>query len=317
MKKCPVCGTGKARRLCARHGGVEVCSVCCASIRDADCGDCVHLGAAQQYQATQHQQATRRGPAAPSGGLPEGEYIIELNPGVEEAVDGALALLERGKTKQAREILTRLERKYPRNHHVCFGMGMLQVMRNEFVQSIEWFDKAIAIFPYMIEAHFNQAVAYKELVDIPNCIRAFRKVVELGDRDDLDVRKAQSILNGLEASLHAQEGIGLDTFLASSKLFEEAFDFMTRREWQQAADGFRKVIAIHDRNVPSHGNLGLCYAQLGHKAKALAELDRALELDPRYQPARTNRSAVLTMKEGESMEPRVAKMVEFRSGETL
>jgi tetratricopeptide (TPR) repeat protein len=291
--------------------------VCCASIRNADCGDCVHYDAAQQYQAAQLQQATRRGLAARSGGLPEGEFIIELNPDVEEAVDGALALAERGKTKQAREILTRLQREYPRNHHVCFGMGILHVMRNEFVQSIEWFDKAIAIFPYMIEAHFNKAVAYKELLDIPNCISAFRKVIELGDRDDLDVRKAQSILDGIEATLRAKEGISVDTFLASGELFEQAFDFMQRREWQQARDGFLKVLAIHERNVPSHGNLGLCYAQLGHKAKALAELDRALELDPGYKPARTNRSAVLTMKEGQSMEPLVAKFVEFRSGEPL
>ena len=291
--------------------------MCCASIRDADCGDCVHFDAAKQYQAAQLQQATRRSLTVRSGGLPEGEFIFELNPDVEEEVDGALALVERGKTKQAREILTRLEREYPQNHHVCFGMGILHVMRNEFVQSIEWFDQAIAIFPYMIEAHFNKAVAYKELLDIPNCVRAFRKVVEIGDRDDLDVRKAQSILDGIEATLRAKEGISVDTFLASVELFEQAFDFMQRREWQQALDGFLKVLAIHERNVPSHGNLGLCYAQLGHKAKALAELDRALELDPGYKPARTNRSAVLTMKEGESLEPRVAKIVEFRNGETL
>ncbi|MCX6875620.1 MAG: tetratricopeptide repeat protein [Verrucomicrobia bacterium] len=311
MKKCPVCGNGKARRRCARHGDVEVCSQCCAAIRDADCGDCIHHAAARQHQATRSNRAVR------SGVLPEGKFLIEINPAAEEAVDGALALAERGETKQAREILTRLQREYPRNHHVCFGMGILHVTQKELPQAIEWFDQAIAIFPYMIEAHFNKAVVYKDLMDIPNCVRAFRKVVELGARGDSEVNTAQSFLDGITASLRAQEGISLDTFLASSEVFQQAFDCMQRNEWQQALDGFLKVIAMNDRNVASHGNLGLCYAQLGYQAKALAELDRALELDPWYKPARINRKAAMTMTEGRPLDPKTVNLVEFNRGEQV
>lgn len=296
---------------------MEVCSQCCANIRDPDCGDCVHYDAARQHQSAREFLATRSSPAARSGALPEDGFIIELNPEVEEAVNGALALAERGKTKQAREILTRLQREHPRSHHVCFGMGTLHVMRQEPAPAMEWFDKAIAIHPYMTEAHFNKAVLYQGLMDVPNCIRAFRKVVESGDIDDPVVAKAHSMLNRLAATLLAQEGLSLDTFLDTSEIFQHAIDFMERAEWRQALDGFREVIALNDRSVASHGNLGLCYAQLGHKANALVELDRALELDPAYKPARINRNAVVTMKEGQPLDPKAVHLVEFNRGEIV
>jgi Flp pilus assembly protein TadD len=55
---------------------------------------------------------------------------------------------------------------------------------------------------------------------------------------------------------------------------------MERGEWGKAAALFKAVIRVKPQNVPSHGNLGLCHAQLGHKTDALAALDKALELDP-------------------------------------
>lgn len=44
--------------------------------------------------------------------------------------------------------------------------------------------------------------------------------------------------------------------------------------------------------------MGLCLARLGFKAQALAELDRALEIDPKYGLAVTNRVVVGSMEEG-------------------
>ena len=188
-------------------------------------------------------------------------------------------------------------------------MGTLHTAENDPPRAIEWFDKAIAIFPYMVEAHYNKAVAYKELLDLPNSIRAFREVVKVGSSDDPNVQSALSILDDFEAGIREQEGIDMETFLVSADNFQVAFDLMRWSKWQQACDGFRKVIAMNERNVASHGNLGLCYAQLGHKAKALAELDRALELDPGYNIARTNRKVVATMTEGKPLGPAAFRIV--------
>jgi tetratricopeptide (TPR) repeat protein len=162
----------------------------------------------------------------------------------------------------------------------------------------------------MIEAHYNKAVTYKDLMDMPSCIRAYRKVVELGEHDDPVANNAQSTIDNIEANVLKLEGVNLDTFLAANEVFQRAFDFMRRGKWQQAQEGFRKAIAINERNVASHGNLGLCYAQLGYKAKALEELDRALELDPAYKTARDNRKLVATMTEGSPLKPTAFRIIE-------
>ena len=57
--------------------------------------------------------------------------------------------------------------------------------------------------------------------------------------------------------------------------------------------------------------MGICYAQLGQKQEALAAFDRALELDPSYEPAIMNRAAVESLEEGQKLESSKMKSVEY------
>lgn len=50
---------------------------------------------------------------------------------------------------------------------------------------------------------------------------------------------------------------------------------------------------------------------LGQRAKALAFFDQALEIDPTYAPAMTNRAVVAELKEGEKMPDDHVKTVEY------
>lgn len=83
---------------------------------------------------------------------------------------------------------------------------VLHGLKNEYEQAIEWLDKALMIFPYMIEAQFNKAMAHQHLGELPNCIRAFWKVLELGGQDDSEVVHAQSMLAFIETGRRQQEG---------------------------------------------------------------------------------------------------------------
>jgi tetratricopeptide (TPR) repeat protein len=66
---------------------------------------------------------------------------------------------------------------------------------------------------------------------------------------------------------------------------------------------FRTVIEQNPSHVQSYGNLALALANLGQKAAALQCLDKALELDPSYAPARGNRLIVEQMTEGIPLGP--------------
>lgn len=80
-------------------------------------------------------------------------------------------------------------------------------------------------------------------------------------------------------------------------------DFITEMR-PDVDDKVNRVLEQNPNHVQSYGNLGLAYAQLGKKALALECLDKALALDPGYEPARFNRLNVVQMQEGESLTAR-------------
>ena len=191
---------------------------------------------------------------------------------------------------------------------VRYGMGTLHAIKGEHPEAIRYFDQAIAIYPYFVEAHFNKAVACEKQLDIAGAVRAFRKVVEVGDPNDSTVTQARSLIARLAAIIRQIDGVDLEAYLESQDAFDRAFALMEQGDWLRALTGFRASAAKNDRNAPTHGNLGLCLAKLGRKAEALAELDRAVKIDPRYEPAKFNRVAVDRMEEGRPMD-----FAEFKS----
>lgn len=298
---CPLCGKRKAQRRCISRNSAEICSLCCAELRNETCGDCSHYIVSQKYNAA------RRLPAA----LPDGHFIVELNPEVEAAIDSAMELADQGKTDAAWTAVTRLLRDHPRDHLVCYGMGVLHALKGEAKEAVKWFDKAISIFPYFVEAHYNKGAAYQEQFDIGNAIRSYRKVVEFGDPNDIPAKQAQSFLDTMAAAILQNNGVDLDSFVESQSEFKRAFTLMEQEDWSGALAGFRASAAKNERNASTHGNMGLCLAKLGRKAQSLAELERALEIDSRYEPARTNHLVIEDMVEGVPLKGAGFKHVEF------
>lgn len=199
---CPICGTRKANRRCKRRELAEICPLCCAGARDAECGGCAHYTAAQTYRAARSS----------SGALPDGHFITEINP---------------------------------------------------------------------------------------------------------EVKRAREFLANMAAAIGKDDGVDLDTYLESQDAFNHAFDLMEQGDWEEALAGFRAAAARNDRNAPTHGNIGLCLANLGRKAEALKELDRAMVIDPRYEPAKFNRVAVERMVEGKPMEVAGFERIEFSKQQVL
>ena len=279
-------------------------------MRNEICTDCSYHSAAQQYHADRSQRITHAAP-------PDCHFIVELNPEVEKAVNSAMELCERGKTEAAWAQVTRLLRDHPENHMVCFAMGVLHAFKGEHKDAIKWFDKAVLIYPYFVEAHFNKAVVCQKQFKIAEAVYAYRKVVELGDPSDVLARQARSFLDDMAVSIRQNEGVDLDSYIESESIFDHAFTLIELGDWSGALIGFRASAAKHDRNAPIHGNLGLCLAALGNKAQSLAELDRALEIDPQYEPAMINRVFIEHMEEGIPINTAGFKRIEFGKSQYL
>lgn len=117
MKKiCLLCGNTKGKRTCQLHENKAICLVYCATTRQQSCGGCRYYTVAQQYQASKVQLVGSK------------HFIAEINEDVFKEVDRALMLCERGSFSKAYPILQKLLPEHPRNHQVCYGMGVYHAL---------------------------------------------------------------------------------------------------------------------------------------------------------------------------------------------
>ncbi len=239
-------------------------------------------------------------------------FIAELRPGLDAAVDHALQRLEQGEGKRVEPEITELLEQNPGYHMTNYAMGVYQALVAKMpAAAIPFFEKAVAILPPFPEAHFNLANAARQAMDIPKAVVAYRAAVRYSQADGI-AEMARKELQWLEDTLLKTTRFpSLDAYLANARLFDRAFECLKRREFSQAAELFQRVRSEHPSHVQSHGNLALAYAGLGRRADALACFDRALELDPDYEPAILNRRLTLKMREGAPFIPDSIKSVEY------
>ncbi|MFA7059808.1 MAG: tetratricopeptide repeat protein [Pedobacter sp.] len=296
--KCVNCLSVKGKRLCKLKNTALVCPRCCAEIRSQSCSGCSHYTAAERYGIEKMKKRQFR------------DFIAEINPNVDSEVDKALTFVENGNIAKGEELLIDLIRKHPNLYIVQYGMGTVQAMKGNYSGSIAYFDNCLNIFPYFTEAWFNKGISYKNLLDVGNAIKSLQKVIELGESEDDFVKTAREFVKDMAESIHRDTGLSLDIYLREMDRFDSAFLKMQNREYEEAISGFLKVCESYEQHAQSYGNLGLCYAFLGKKQEALSAFDKALTIDPRYEPAIINRAILLSLKDGEKM-PTTSKTVEF------
>jgi tetratricopeptide (TPR) repeat protein len=287
--KCVVCSKVKGKRICQLHAGAFICPRCCAQIRHADCEGC-------SYYAQAEAEALKK---TPKPNRPP--FMMRIDPEGDEVVDNALALIERGAVFAGESILVKLLKQHPDLHTVQFAMGMVRAKQKRYDEAIRYLDRAIAMVPDFVEAWYNKGVAHKEQLDIEGMIRAFQRVLELGHPANELVQRAQESIASFEQHLRQESGATLDEYLQAKEQFDHAFSLMEKRHWPQVIEGFQAVVALNPTHPPSYGNMGICYGYLGCKQEALVAFDRALALDPSYEPARLNRQVVAALVEGEKL----------------
>lgn len=287
--KCAVCSKDKGRRDCRIKEGLLICSPCCAGMRNSECAGCEHYAMNEKRFIEKNQKKLEK------------KFIARIDPDVEEAVDEAMELAGNGEINKAETMLTALLCENPDLYIVHFGIGTLFAMKDNYQEAIFHFDKCLEIFPYFVEAWFNKGIAHKSLLDVKNMIIALRMVIEYGNPEDDLVIKAQELLSYFAEFLDGNSGMTLDQYIQSSEEFDRAFVDLQNRQYEKALSGFNRVLKLNPNHQQSYGNIGLCYAFQGRNAEAIAAFDEALKIAPDYEPARTNRAAVLLLPEGATL----------------
>ncbi|MBM4350710.1 MAG: tetratricopeptide repeat protein [Deltaproteobacteria bacterium] len=296
-ERCQICGIEKAKRTCKIKDALQICPVCCAKLRYDQCAGCAYYGDSVRYQTEKPQR--------------ERHFVTPINPEIDEECDRILSAVESGHLSRGEELMRELYKKYPDYHTVLYGMGVCYVLQDKFEEAIEFFKRAVDIFPYFTEAHFNMAMAYIKLGDITGVVRGFREVIRVGGDEKL-VSEARKRLGDLEKMAMELKGFNLDTYVDNSKIYSKAFADLQNREFMSAIDLFKRVLSTDPKHVQSWGNLGLAYAGIGERGKAIEYLDKALELDPEYEVAAVNRIAIKRLSEGERLEGEIGSVNYYR-----
>ena len=235
----------------------------------------------------------------------EKPYVAELRPDLDDEVDRLMQRLESGEGRAVEPELKALLEKHPRYHatHYAMGVYFLMVM-NDPSGAIPYFERAVQILPPFVEAQYNLGGAAMHAGDAAKAVTAYRAAVRYAGEGSEISEKARSQLRFLEKLVLKNSTFPtMDAYVANAKLFDEAFERLTHQDFEQAVQLFNRVLSENPTHVQSFGNLALAYAGLGKRAEALECFDRALALDPRYEPAIVNRRTTERMREGKPFIP--------------
>lgn len=199
-ERCQICGIEKAKRICKIKDALQICSVCCAKLRYDQCAGCAYYADSVRYQ-TEKQQRERH-------------FVTPINPEIDEECDRILSMVGSGHLSRGENLMRELYKKYPNYHTVLYGMGVCHVLQEKCEEAVEFFKKAVAIFPYLTEAHFNMAMAYIKLGDIAGVVSGFREVIRVGGDKEL-VSEARRRLGDLEKMAIELKGFNLDTYVGN------------------------------------------------------------------------------------------------------
>lgn len=297
--KCPLCHERKGKRLCKVNAGQLICPLCCASIRTAVCEGCSHYAPSLAYQRAK--------------ALTNQRCTVEVLPDVDDRCDDALALAENGDLSQAEAALEDLRRQHPEYHTVLYATGLCHALCGRLDETIALLERAVEIFPPFAYAHYNLGTAYTKKIKIEKAVRAYEAAIAVDGRDGPVGSLAVRQIDELEAIVMRSNGVSLSTYIDNMRTFDQAFAALREQRYRVAIDLFAQVLKTDRNHVPTHGNLGLAYAGLGNRQKALECLDKAIAIDPEYEPALVNRWVVESLAEGEALPYGGAREVSYYS----
>jgi tetratricopeptide (TPR) repeat protein len=143
------------------------------------------------------------------------------------------------------------------------GLGRIALSAREFGKAVDYFDKALSLQPQASSIHQLLAAGYRGLGDLAKAQDHLAKAGQVLPK------VPDQFLDGLEKLKKGK-----------SNLLVRAQQAMDEGRFQEAAEVFRRIVAIAPDDANSRTNLGVALAEAGNVQEATAELTEALRLAP-------------------------------------
>ena len=279
-QKCIICSTVKGKRGCLLKDMTLICPRCCAEIRNSECDGCSYYKDSQKFAIEKANKSPQH-------------FTLRIAPEVDDQIDRALRMVADGNIAKGESLIRSLMKENADLYTIHFAMGTVYSFKEQYDEAMACFDKSIEIYPYFVDCWFNRALVAQKIMNVVELVFSLRRVIEFAQADDDEVvLRAKQLLNDLEQLTHKEEGLELDEYIEALKKFNAAFALMQRGQWEKAIVFYKEAIKINPTAPQAFGNMGLCYANLNEEKKAIEAFDKAIALDPNYEPAIINKEIV-------------------------
>ncbi len=177
--------------------------------------------------------------------------------------------------------------------------GLLALRTSDHVRAERSFSNAVAERPDDVRAWYYRGVNRLTMGDATGAIADLDRMLALdpGNGNGLLRRAEAHLLSGYAEAGIADLGAALKHYpdgpVAEHALLQLGHQAILRGDFTTANGYFDHLVSIAPDNALGRCNRGIALAAVNADAAALADLDRALELDPTLEQAHVHRAIVL------------------------
>src|SRR4051812_410720 len=208
------------------------------------------------------------------------EKALVLLPAPAEAAAGNIHLGEirllQGRLDDAERALRKALAFQPAAASAHSLLGQVALARRDFRSAAEHLEAALAAVPEASRLHVPLAMAYRGLGDRTKAEEHLAKAGAVG------LRVPDPLLDGV-ASLRSGERVAMMSGRAAAQA----------GRYQDAAQEFRRALAVRPESVEARVNLGSMLARVGDRSGAMEQFREALRTDPDNVTAHFNLGAML------------------------
>jgi len=244
------------------------------------------------------------------------EQIIEINPS-QAQLNEAMQSYSSGKFQEALYATQFLIKNFPNDPLLFNLIGACYSELGQIEFAINSFEKAIALNPKYIEAHYNLGVAFQKTRKTDNAIECYKEAI-----------------NGKHAYPSAHNNLGLISLgcgnldsaiksfewaIAYNPEYAEAHNnlgaaFQELNKIDEAIKQYKKAVTINPLYAQAFNNLGISCQSIGMKDEALNHYERAIAIESNFPEAHFNLSILKKYIKGDIQ---ISKMESLQSSAGL
>lgn len=232
------------------------------------------------------------------------------------------AYFAQNKTRQAKDLLEIMEKKFPNNTDALLKLAELYFLVKQYQKGIDYVNKALKLNENLAKAYYLKGSIYRESGDTARAISSLQTAVEQDSKFEdafydlgiifaarknplafeyysnvLKINPSNENARYARARLFqdlekADEAITeYEAILASNKACQDclynlgAIYLEIKHDNNKALDYFTKAITLNPNYLEAYFARGYTYSKLKDKASATADYKMCLQLKPNYEPA--------------------------------